>query len=73
MTTCRVELAPERPGRQQRVIGQHGVKPAYGEDRCFQPHDHVTVGGLITHRLSATARLEKNRRIGDRDEAATST
>jgi hypothetical protein len=48
MTTRRVELAPERPGRQRRMTGERGVKPAHGKGRRFQPHDPITVGKPIT-------------------------
>jgi hypothetical protein len=49
MTTCRVELAPEHPGRQQRMTGERGVKSAHGKGRRFQRGDHITVGKPITH------------------------
>jgi hypothetical protein len=36
MTTRRVELAPERPGRQQRMTGERGVEPSDSKSRGFQ-------------------------------------
>ena len=47
MTTRRVELAPERPGRQRRMTGERRVKPSDSEGCRFQPH--ITVGEPITH------------------------
>ena len=49
MTTRRVELAPERPGRQQRMTGERGVEPSDGKGRRLQLDDHITVGEPITH------------------------
>jgi hypothetical protein len=36
MTARRVELAPERPGRQQRMTGERGVEPSDSKSRGFQ-------------------------------------
>jgi hypothetical protein len=44
MTMRRVELAPERPDRQQQMTGERGVKPAHGKGRRFQRGDPITVG-----------------------------
>jgi hypothetical protein len=43
----RVELAPERPGRQQRVTGERSIEPPYGDGRRLQLDDHIIVGEPI--------------------------
>ncbi len=43
----RVELAPERPGQQQRVIGERSIEPPYGDGRRRQLDDHIIVGEPI--------------------------
>jgi len=49
MTTRRLKLASEHPGRQQCMTRERGVKPSDSKGRCFQLHDHITVGKPITH------------------------
>jgi hypothetical protein len=48
MTTCRVELAPEHPDRQQRMTGE-GVEPSDSKDRSFQWGDHITVAQPVRY------------------------
>jgi hypothetical protein len=49
VTTCCIEPTPERSGRQQRMTGQRGVKPAPGKGCRFQRGDPIPVGKPITH------------------------
>jgi hypothetical protein len=49
MTMRRVELTPERPGRQQRVTGERSIEPPYGDGRRLQLDDHITVGEPMPH------------------------
>jgi hypothetical protein len=49
MTTRRVELAPEHPGRQQRMTGERGVEPSDSKGRGFQWGDHITVAQPVRY------------------------
>ena len=57
ITMRRVELAPERPGRQQRMTRKRSIEPPYGQGRRLQLDDHIIVGEPIPHARQRVARM----------------
>jgi hypothetical protein len=49
MTTRRVELASEHPGRRQRMTGEGSVEPSDSKGRGFQWGDHITVAQPVRY------------------------